>query len=54
MPTYRYRCLACKKTFERVETMSAHQSGPVRCPKCRSVKVARVFTAPFVKTTKKS
>ncbi len=54
MPTYRYRCLECKKTFERIESMTEHRSARPRCPECKSSKVVYVFAVPFVKTSKKS
>jgi putative FmdB family regulatory protein len=42
MPTYEYRCLSCRHTFERVQRMT---DKPVsRCPKCGK-RVEKVFHA---------
>jgi putative FmdB family regulatory protein len=54
MPTYDYRCRACRRAFQIVQTMSAHEKARPKCPKCKSTKVERVFTGAFVKTSKKS
>jgi len=35
MPTYQYRCEKCGKTFERTETISAHELLKPQCPNCR-------------------
>ena len=54
MPTYDYVCRKCGHDFQRVERISEHMKARPRCPKCKSTKVERVFTAAFVKTVKKS
>ena len=54
MPAYDYRCTACRKKFQLVHSISEHEKKRVKCPKCSSSKVERVFSAAFVKTTKKS
>lgn len=54
MPTYDYRCQACRKAFKIVQTISEHEKARPKCPKCKSTKVERVFTGAFVKTSKKS
>ncbi len=42
MPTYEYRCLKCKKTFEKLQSMN---DTPVKsCPKCKG-KVERLIGA---------
>ena len=54
MPVYEYVCLKCKKKFERIESVSEHDLSKVRCPKCKSRKVARRWSPVFAVTSKKS
>ena len=54
MPTYSYRCEKCGKKFDRTETMSEHEAGKTKCPKCGSKKVSAVPGRVYVVTTKKS
>jgi len=54
MPIYEYRCEKCGHEFSRVETMSAHEQTRVSCPQCKSPGVARVLTAFYAKTVRKS
>jgi putative FmdB family regulatory protein len=54
MPTYAYRCEQCGETFERVETISEHDTAKRRCPKCESEKVVSVPTRFMAMTGKKS
>jgi len=54
MPTYDYRCRACRRSFQIVQTISAHEKAKPKCPKCKSTKVERVLTGAFVKTSRKS
>jgi putative FmdB family regulatory protein len=54
MPTYRYCCQECEKTFERTETMSEHERSTPGCPNCKSKKVSAVPSRVHVVTTKKS
>ncbi|MBI4352839.1 MAG: zinc ribbon domain-containing protein [Candidatus Omnitrophica bacterium] len=43
MPTYEYRCLKCKRTFERLQKMS---EAPVKeCVFCKGKKVERLIGA---------
>ncbi len=43
MPTYEYRCLKCKKKFEKLQSMS---EPPVKtCPKCKGNSVERLISA---------
>ncbi len=54
MPQYDYTCLKCKKNFSAFLTLAEHESGKVKCPKCRGTKVQQrpaVFSAV---TTRKS
>jgi putative FmdB family regulatory protein len=52
MPTYAYRCEQCRETFERIETISEHETAKPQCPKCGSDEVVSVPT-PFVAITGK-
>ncbi len=54
MPTYDYRCNKCGKKFKRTETISERDRTKLRCPKCRSPKVASVPGRVSVITSKKS
>ena len=54
MPIYDYRCQACRRSFQVVQTISAHEKARPKCPKCKSSKVERVLTGAFVKTSRKS
>ncbi len=48
MPHYDYACLKCKEHFSKILTLSEHEGGKVKCPKCGSAKVEQVpshFTA---------
>ena len=52
MPTYRYHCVRCEETFERVEGIPEHGTNKPRCPKCGGEEVVQV-PAPFVALTAK-
>ena len=55
MPNYDYRCADCRKKFTEKQTFEEHdRRNRVKCPKCGSMKVERVITAVFAKTSKKS
>lgn len=54
MPTYTYYCEKCRKSFTRIETISAHGGRKPACPKCGSRKVTQRFGTFFAKTSKKS
>lgn len=55
MPTYDFRCTACKKTFSVTMTYDEYDAKKVRCPTCKKSKpVERVFSTVFAKTSKKS
>jgi putative FmdB family regulatory protein len=56
MPTYDYRCQACKRTFTLARTWEEFdkQRKP-KCPKCRkSGQVQQLLGGVLVKTSKKS
>ena len=54
MPVYDYVCKKRRKSFELVLTLSEHDKGGIRCPKCGSKKVEQEFVAFFAVTSKKS
>jgi putative FmdB family regulatory protein len=54
MPVYDYVCKKCQKSFELVLSLSAHDKGNIRCPKCGSKKVEQEYVAFFAVTSKKS
>ena len=43
MPTYDYRCDACRHEFEVCESITAEPQ--TRCPKCKKKKLRRLFGA---------
>jgi len=54
MPSYDFKCMACRKRFTETQTFEEHDRKRVKCPKCGSGKVERVIGAIFAKTSKKS
>jgi len=54
MPTYDYRCRKCNRRFSLVMSISEHGRRKPVCPRCKSRRVEREFTAFFAKTSKKS
>jgi putative FmdB family regulatory protein len=42
MPLYDFKCSECKERFEKI--ISAYKIKEVRCPKCGSEKVAKLFS----------
>jgi putative FmdB family regulatory protein len=54
MPAYDYACKKCRKRFSVTMTISEHDSGKVRCPKCKSLRVEQQIRAFFAQTSKKS
>jgi putative FmdB family regulatory protein len=36
MPQYNFLCLACKKEFSKILTISEHEKGKSVCPHCKS------------------
>ena len=56
MPTYDYRCSACKKTFSVARSWEQFDKArKPKCPKCgKTKKVEQVFGSVLVKTSKKS
>ena len=43
MPHYEFLCEKCQKLFELTMTISEHEKGKVRCPTCKSTRVAAQF-----------
>ena len=52
MPTYSYRCEACRKSFSLQMSISEHDKARTKCPSCGSRKV-RQRIAPFGAVTSK-
>lgn len=43
MPTYEFRCLKCKKRFDRVIAYADYDSAAITCPHCGSDQVSRTI-----------
>jgi len=54
MPTYSYRCQACRKSFLRQMTIAEHDKARTKCPKCGSRKVRQKIASFGAVTSKKS
>lgn len=54
MPHYEFVCNACKKTFEKILTMSEHDAEKTACPHCGSHEVEQRWSAFSAVTSKKS
>ena len=54
MPTYAFRCKRCGKRFNLEMTISQYESGRVKCKKCKSTRVDRVYEPFVAQTSKKS
>lgn len=54
MPTYDFRCEACKKRFSLTLSFAEYDGKKVRCVKCGSRRVKRQIGRVFAKTSKKS
>ncbi len=54
MPTYEYRCEACKEEFTIIMTFAERESSKVTCPKCQSDKVVQLISSFTARTTRKS
>ena len=54
MPSYDYRCAKCKKKFTLTLSMSEHDGGKAKCPKCGGKKLDQLITGFQVKTSRKS
>ena len=54
MPRYEFLCEKCQKPFELTMTISERQKGNVRCPTCKSTRVAAQLSGFMAQTGKKS
>ena len=54
MPRYEFLCEKCQKPFEQTMTISEHEKGKVRCPTCKSTRVAPQLSGFMGQTAKKS
>jgi len=54
MPHYEFVCNACKKTFEKILTMSEHDAEKTACPHCGSNEVEQRWSPFSAVTSKKS
>jgi putative FmdB family regulatory protein len=54
MPTYEFRCEACKKRFHLTMSMSQRSTTTIKCPKCNSRKIEQQYSAVYAVTSKKS
>jgi len=54
MPVYEFRCNACGKGFQIVESIKDYDPKKVKCTKCGSSRVERVWSGVHVVTSKKS
>jgi putative FmdB family regulatory protein len=54
MPTYEFRCNACKKAFSLVMKVADLEKSKVTCPRCGEKDVRQVLSGFFAKTSRKS
>ncbi len=54
MPQYNFLCLAYKKEFSKILTISEHEKGGIICPHCKSKDVEQRWAAFYAVTSKKS
>jgi putative FmdB family regulatory protein len=54
MPVYEFRCNACGKEFEVILSVNDYDPRKVKCTKCGSPRVERVWSEVHVHTAKKS
>ena len=55
MPTYEYECKKCKKVFTVDMTISDYEKRKsIKCPKCSSTSVKRIFSSFSAVTSSKS
>jgi len=54
MPTYDYRCPACKKKFSVMMSITEHEARKVKCPKCGGKKLEQQISTFMTKTSRKS
>jgi putative FmdB family regulatory protein len=54
MPTYDFRCSACRKKFSLAMSITDRGRKRIKCPKCGSQRVEAVLSSFFAKTSRKS
>lgn len=54
MPTYEFLCEKCKKPFTLILSITEHENGKYKCPKCNSGEVKQRISSFQTKTSKKS
>jgi putative FmdB family regulatory protein len=54
MPHYNFFCLACKKAFSKILTISEYEKGGIACPHCKSKNIEQRWAAFYAVTSKKS
>jgi putative FmdB family regulatory protein len=54
MPTYDFRCGACRKKYTVTMSITQRDRKRIKCPKCGSTKAEAVFSTFFAKTSRKS
>ncbi len=54
MPVYEFRCLKCKKKFDVVKSIAEMGKAKIKCQKCKSGSVERIWSSVYAVTSKKS
>jgi len=54
MPEYSFKCGKCGESFSLTMSISDYEDAQVKCPKCGSDQVERVFDSFYAQTSKKS
>lgn len=54
MPTYEFKCQACKNQFTTTSTVKELEEGKITCPACGASDVRQLATAFTSKTSRKS
>ena len=54
MPTYEYHCDKCDREVTLTLTISEHEKGQIKCPKCGAKALRPLLSAFMSQTSKKS
>lgn len=54
MPTYEYRCGRCQEDFTVQMSISEHDRGGIKCPRCGEAEVTQQYSTFYAKTSRKS
>jgi putative FmdB family regulatory protein len=54
MPSYEYQCKDCHGSFDKTQTLAAHDTEPITCPSCGSENMGQELTTFFSVPSKKS